>query len=121
MPVRMCLVAFGRMLASVLDLEQLQLRPRRSQSTKMGAELGVRDQDVNAGIGQDEMHLVCLKEVVDRDNDPTQFQDAEESRDELRTILQPKTHAVSRFYPIGVLQSLGEQHRLRPKFGVGIL
>ena len=51
------------------------------QGAVMRAQLGIGDQQVNARVAQNEIHLVGLEEVVDRHDHRAGLQDAEEGRE----------------------------------------
>ena len=92
-------VCLRLVFTNTLDLQQLQMRARRGERPEMRTELGVRDQHVDASVSQDEIYLVRLQEVVDRDHNRAQVQNPEERRDEFRAILQPKPYPITGLTP----------------------
>src|SRR6185369_1286788 len=87
----------------------------------MRAEFSVGDDDVDAGVLQDESDFVRFEEIIDGHDDSTGGQDAEESRHELRTILQPKADAVAGLDGELVLELSSDGLGLVEQGGVGKL
>ena len=87
---------FGR-VEEGFDLEQPQAGTVHLERGEVDAEFGVGDQDINAGVGQDEFNLVGLEEIIDGNDDCASVQYSEQCRDEFRTILQPEANAIAGF------------------------
>jgi ribonuclease D len=101
-------------------VDQLQTGPHGLERAVMGAEFGVGDEDVYASIVEDEVHLVGFEEIVHRHGDGAGVEDAEQGRDELGTILEPKAYAVPRADAESLPELPGDEERLLPQGGVGV-
>ena len=82
---------------------------------------GVGDQQLDPGIGHNIIHLVGFEEIVDRRDHRSGVHDPKQSGNKGRTILQPKTDAISRFDAMIIPQMPGHLDGLRPQLRVGKL
>ena len=90
---------FGRLGGQRLRIQDLK---RRMQGLQFGqarmARLG--DDPLDARVLEHVGHFRRLEEVVDRHHHRVRGQDPEQGSDELRTILQPDRHTISRSDPL---------------------
>ena len=103
-----------------LDPEQLQMRSGRFERPVMRSQLGVGDQHVNPGVVQDVIDLVGFEEIVDRHDHRACLKDAKERRDELRAVLEPEPHPVTRLDPEPPLEQVRDKGSLLPQLLVGV-
>src|SRR6266478_499909 len=104
----------------VVSQEQFQGGSGGAEEGEVCEEFSVGYEQVNAGVRQDVIDLVRLKEIVDRHDHCAGAQDPEECGHEFWTVLQPKAHAISALNPKPALQSLRDQERLSPQFRIGV-
>src|ERR1039458_6647773 len=119
--IRLCVAASRLKSLQLLDSEQLQVWPGNFQRTVMRAEFGIRDEYVDARVAQNVVYLVRLEEIVDRHDHRPGAQDAKQRRDELRAVLKPQPHPVTRFHLKPMLELIRSEDGLAPQFGIGIL
>jgi hypothetical protein len=78
----------------------------------------VGDQKVDARVFEDETQFVGFEKIVYGNGDAAGKKDAEESGDELGTILQPNADAMARLNSVFLLESRGGPLRLPQKIFV---
>ena len=69
--------------------KRLERRPFRGQRGETVVHRLIQDNDVDAGVGEDELDFGRFEEIVDGHGDRAGLPDAEERRDELRAVLEP--------------------------------
>ena len=104
--------------AKGLGVERLQPALRDCQLGQPFIHRFIYDEDVDAGVGDDEAHFRRFEEVVEGHRDGARLQDAEQGGHEFRAVPEPDADAVAAPDAAARAQPFGDPEGLRPEIVV---